>query len=430
MRRLRRRTPERVLRALAAAVLVLPLSGCSLVSYVVGKEKRDVYKFEQPFTVSDPDFRRSAEALGTPMLAGNEAELKMNGDEIFPAMTKDIREAKKTVNLETYIFQPDRAGRIFADALIDAAKRGVQVRLLIDGWGGKFKGLKKELDDAGVIAKKYRPLRIFSIYKVGKRTHRKILVVDGRICYTGGLGIDERWLGNARNTKEWRDTQVRVVGPVAAEMQAIFSENWTFTTGEILVGEDFYPPQPPAGNVTAQAIKASRGDSTSLAKMMYFVAIGSAAKFIHIQNAYFLPDKQVREEMIKARKRGVDVQIMVPGRNIDLPMVRQASWKNYGELLEAGVKIWEYQPTMLHNKTMIVDGIYSTIGSINFDARSMSANAEDSLAFYDRGFAEKMETMFQNDVKRCQEITLKLWKHRGLPKRMSETVFWIFSPYY
>src|SRR5689334_18249559 len=146
MRRLRRRTPDRVLRALAAAVLVLPLSGCSLVSYVVGKEKRDLYKFEQPFTVSDPDFRRSAEALGTPMLAGNEAELKINGDEIFPAMTKDIREAKKTVNLETYIFQPDRAGRIFADALIDAAKRGVQVRLLIDGWGGKFKGLKDELD--------------------------------------------------------------------------------------------------------------------------------------------------------------------------------------------------------------------------------------------------------------------------------------------
>jgi cardiolipin synthase len=430
MRRAGRGALTRVLRTLSAAALVLPLSGCSLVSYIVGKEKRDVYKFEQPFTVSDPDFRRSAEALGTPMVGGNSAELLRNGDEIFPAMTKDIREAKKTVNLETYIFQPDRAGRIFADAMIEAAKRGVQVRLIVDGWGGKYKGLKKELDDAGVIAKKYRPLRVFSIHKVGKRTHRKILVVDGRICYTGGLGIDERWLGNARNTKEWRDTQVRVVGPVAAEMQAIFSENWTFTTGEILVGEDFYPPQPPAGSITAQAIKASRGDSTSLAKMMYFVAIGSAAKFIHIQNAYFLPDKQVREELTKARKRGVDVQVMVPGRNIDLPMVRQASWKNYGELLEAGVKIWEYQPTMLHNKTMVVDGIYSTIGSINFDARSMAANAEESLAFYDRDFAAKMEAMFQNDTKRCQQITLKMWKHRGFPKRMSELIFWVFSPYY
>jgi cardiolipin synthase len=430
MRRAGRGPLSRVLRTLAAAVLAVPLSGCSVVSYIVGKEKRDVYKFDQPFTVSDPDFRRSAEALGTPMLGGNTAELLENGDQIFPAMTRDIREAKKTVNLETYIFQPDAAGRQFADAMIEAAKRGVQVRLLIDGWGGKFKGLKKELDDAGVIAKKYRPLRLFSIHKVGKRTHRKILVVDGRICYTGGLGIDERWLGNARNTKEWRDTQVRVVGPVTAEMQAIFSENWTFTTGEILVGEDFYPPQPPAGTITAQAIKASRGDSTSLAKMMYFVAIGSAAKFIHIQNAYFLPDKQVREEMIKARKRGVDVQIMVPGRNIDLPMVRQASWKNYGELLEAGVKIWEYQPTMLHNKTMVVDGIYATIGSINFDARSMAANAEESLAFYDRDFAAKMEAMFQNDRKRCQEITLSLWKHRGFLKRLSETVFWMFSEYY
>ena len=430
MRRVVRRTLPGVLRTLLAAALVVPVSGCSLVSYVVGKEKRDVYKFEQPFTVSDPDFRRSAEALGTPMVNGNSAELLENGDAIFPAMTRDIREAKHSVNLETYIFQPDRAGRIFADAMIDAAKRGVEVRLLVDGWGGKYKELKKELDAAGVKAKKYRPLRLFSIYKVGRRTHRKILVVDGRICYTGGLGIDERWLGNARNTKEWRDTQVRAMGPVAGEMQAIFSENWTFTTGEILVGEKFYPPNPAAGDITAQAIKASRGDSTSLAKMLYFVAIGSAAKFIHIQNAYFLPDKQVREELLRAEKRGVDVQVMVPGRNIDLPMVRQASWNNYGELLEGGVRIWEYQPTMLHNKTMVVDGIYATIGSINFDARSMSANAEESLAFYNRDFAAKMEAMFENDKKRCQEITYSMWKHRGLTKRMSEFVFFIFSPYY
>ena len=258
MRRAVRRTLPGVLRTFLAAALVVPLSGCSLVSYIVGKEKRDLYKFEQPFTVSDPDFRRSAEALGTPMVSGNSAELLENGDEIFPAMMRDIREAKKSVNLETYIFQPDRAGRMFADAMIDAAKRGVEVRLLVDAWGGKYKELKKELDDAGVKAKKYRPLRLFSIYKVGRRTHRKILVVDGRIAYTGGLGIDERWLGNARNTKEWRDTQVRVEGPVAGA-----------DAGHLQRGLDVHDrrdprrarssirrSRPPA-TIAAQAIKAS-----------------------------------------------------------------------------------------------------------------------------------------------------------------------------
>jgi cardiolipin synthase len=405
-------------------------TGCSVVSNIVGKEKRDVYKFDHPFTVDDPSFRRSLDNLGTAMVPGNEAELYKNGDEIFPAMTKDIREARLSVNLESYIFQPDRAGRQFADALIAAAKRGVQVRLLVDAWGSKLKALDQELKAAGVHVRRYRPIRLFSIYKVGKRTHRKILVVDGRIAWTGGLGIEERWLGNARNKQEWRDTQVRAVGPVAAQMQAIFTEDWTYTTGEILAGEVFYPRIENAGATQAQAIKASRGDSSSLAKMLYYVAIKSATKSILIQNAYFLPDAQVREALVDAVKRGVRVEVIVPGRHIDLPMVRFASWHHYGEMLKGGVKIYEYLPTMLHNKTMVVDGLYSTIGSINFDARSMSRNAEESLAFYDRSFARKMEEMFADDKNRCAEISYDAWKHRGLPQRLAELVFWIFEPYY
>jgi cardiolipin synthase A/B len=430
MRAKRRRRLPWGLRAALLVAASLHASGCTIVSTIVGKEKREVYKFDRPFTVADPDFRRSAEALGSPMVGGNTAQLLENGDQIFPAMTRDIREARRTVNLETYIFQPDRAGRQFADAMIAAAKNGVEVRLLVDAWGSKLSELKKEMEAVGVQVRKYRPIRLFSIHKIGRRTHRKILVVDGRIAYTGGLGIDERWLGNARNTKEWRDTQVRCVGPAAAQMQAIFSEDWTFTTGEILAGEKFYPKIEPAGDVIGQAIKASRGDSTSLAKMLYYVAIKSAAKSIHIQNAYFLPDHQVREALVNAAQRGVDVQVMVPGRHIDLPMVRSASWHHYGELLEGGVRIWEYVPTMLHNKTMVVDGLYCTIGSINFDARSMSKNAEESMAFYHRGFARDMEAMFQRDRARCEEITYEKWKHRGLPKRLSELVFWIFEPYY
>ena len=423
---------RRVILRLALLVLALAGSpGCTLINNVVGSEKRDLYKFDRPFTVSDPAFRRSLDTFGTVMVGGNTAELLKNGDEIFPTMTKAIREARTSVNLETYIFQPDEAGRQFADAMIEAARRGVEVRLLIDAWGSSLGDLQGPLEKAGVKWKKYRPLRLFSIYKVGKRTHRKILVVDGNIAFTGGLGISKQWLGNARNPQEWRDTQVRVTGPVVDQMQSIFAEDWTYTTGEILAGDKFYPRRDAnPGSVHAQAIKISRGDASSLAKMLYYVAIKSADKSIHIQNAYFLPDGQVREALVAAVKRGVDVKVMVPGRHNDMPMVRQASWHHYGELLEAGVKIYEYRHTMFHNKTMVVDGIYSTIGSINFDARSMNRNAEESLSFYDRGFAQKVEEMFDEDLKRCEEITFQAWEHRGLPKRLSELVFWIWEPYY
>jgi cardiolipin synthase len=415
---------------LAALASVLGGSGCAISSALLGAEKRDVYEFHEHLKVTEPDFRRSAEALGNPLVGGNSVTLLENGDEIFPAMIRDIRAAKLSVDLETYIFQPDRAGRMIADALMEASRHGVEVRLLVDAWGSKFKDLKKQLDDAGVHAKKYRPIRLFSINKVGRRTHRKILVVDGRIAYTGGLGIDERWLGDARNTHEWRDTQVRAEGPVAAQMQAIFAEDWTFTTGEILAGERFYPAIPPSGNVLSQAVKASRGDSTSLAKMLYYMSIRSASKSIHIENAYFLPDKQVRQALTDAVARGVDVEIIVPGRNIDLPMVRFASWVHYGDMLKAGVHIWEYEPTMMHNKTMVVDGLYATVGSINFEERSMNTNEEESLAFYDAPFAARMETMFDQDRKKSTEITYEAWKHRGFPKKISETVFWAFEPYY
>ena len=314
-----------------------------VISDALGSEKRDVYKFDHRFSVKDPAFRRSLDTFGTAMVSGNTAELLKNGNQIFPAMTEAIRQAKKTVNLETYIFQPDEAGRLFADAMIDAANRGVEVRLLIDAWGSEVGDLRDQIEKAGIRWREYRPIRLFSIYKVGKRTHRKILVVDGKIAFTGGLGISKEWLGNARNSSEWRDTQVRVTGPVVDQMQAIFAEDWTYTTGEILAGEKFYPKRDgPGGPVQAQAIKASRGDESSLAKMFYYVAIQSAVKSIYIQNAYFLPDKQVRDALVNAVARGVDVKVMVPGRHIDLPMVRLASWLHYGDMLKGGVKIYEY----------------------------------------------------------------------------------------
>ena len=236
---MRRLTSNPVVAMLWLGLTLFGGSACSVTTVFTGKEKQENYDLDARLKVSDPAFRRSAEALGNPMVGGNSAVILENGDDIFPAMVRDILEAKQSVNLETYIFQPDRAGRIVADALIAAAQKGVEVRLLVDAWGSKFSHLKQEFESAGVQARKFRPIRPFALHKIGRRTHRKILVVDGRIAYTGGLGIDERWLGDARNTEEWRETQVRVEGPVVAQMQSIFSEDWTYTPGEIMGGERF-----------------------------------------------------------------------------------------------------------------------------------------------------------------------------------------------
>jgi len=314
---------------------------------------------------------------------------------------------------------------------MDAARRGVEVRVLVDGTGSKFSGpLLARLRQAGVKTAVFRPIRLWSLLKVAWRTHRKILVVDGAVSFTGGFCIANQWLGDARNPKEWRDMMVEATGPVSAQMQSIFSEDWTFTTGEVLAGDKFYPRIEPAGEVAAQAIKVSRGDSSSLAAMLYYVAIQSARKSIHIQNAYFVPSRQIRQALIAAARRGVDVRIMVPGKHIDEPLVRMASQRHYGELLRAGVRIFEYNRTMMHQKDAVIDGIFSTIGSINFDARSLIENAEESLAFYDRGFGARLEATFADDAQYSREITYESWRKRGLERRLGELISSFFGPLY
>ena len=418
---------SRLLSCCLGVALLVQASACTLVRF----DKRSVYQYDHSLAMADEAFRRSLGAFGFAMVEGNRAEILINGDEIFPAMTSAIREAKRTVNLESYIFKDDRAGKIIAQALIDAARRGVEVRVLVDGTGSKFSGpLLDRMRQAGAKAAMFRPIRLTTLHKIARRTHRKILVVDGIVSFTGGFCIADSWLGDARNPKEWRDMMVRATGPVSAQMQAVFSEDWTFTTGEILAGDKFYPRIPPAGDVAGQAIKVSRGDSSSLAAMLYFVAIQSARHSIHIQNAYFVPDRQIREALIQAARRGVDVRIMVPGRHIDQPLVRMASRLHYGEMLKGGVRIFEYNRTMMHNKDSVVDGIFSIIGSINFDARSMHENAEDSLAFHDRDFGARLEAVFAEDEKHCREITYESWKRRGIELRLAEIVSGFFQPLY
>jgi cardiolipin synthase len=414
--------------ACGSTLTVLALaSGCTMLSV----DKRSFYQYDNPSAVEDGSFRRSLDAFGNAMVGGNRVEILNNGDAIFPAMTGAIRDAKVTVDLESYIFKNDKAGEIFAEALMAAARRGVEVRVMVDATGSSRSGpILDRMRKAGVKAYVFHPIRLWSLYKIGRRTHRKILVVDGNVSFTGGFCIADNWLGDARNPKEWRDMMVRATGPVSAQMQAIFGEDWTYTTGEILAGDKFYPHIEPEGEILAQGIKVSRGDSSSLAAMFYFVAIESARKSIHIQNAYFVPDAQIRAALIRAAKRGVDVRVMVPGRHIDMPLLRMASRLHYGELLKAGVRILEYNRTMIHSKNAVVDGIFSTVGSINFDARSLLQNNEDSLSFYDRDFGARMESTFAEDEKYCREVTYASWSKRGPEQRIAELLSSFFQPLY
>jgi len=411
----------------AAAALFLATTGCTLNRF----DQRRVYHLGHPLAVSDEAFGRSLSAFGFALVGGNRAEIYNNGDEIFGAMIAAIGGARVSVNLESYIFSDDRAGAPIAAALMEAARRGVEVRVLVDGTGSKFSGpMLARMRHAGVRTAVYHALGLRYLHKIVSRTHRKILVVDGTSSFTGGFGIGERWLGDASEPAEWRDIMVGATGPVSAQMQAIFSEDWTYTTGEILAGEKFYPPQQPAGEVAGQAIAVSRGDASSRAAMLYYFAIESARRSVLIQNAYFVPGRQLRDALAKAAKRGVDVRLMVPGHHMDQPLVAMTMRRHYGHLLRAGVRIFEYDRTMMHNKDAVIDGVFTTIGSINFDPRSLHENAEESLAFYDRDVGARMEAVFADDARYCREITLAGWKRRGFQSRLGEVFAGLFKPFY
>jgi cardiolipin synthase A/B len=416
----------RGLLKLACALLCLSWTGCSYIF----SEKRTVYQFEPDYGVDSPQFLRSLDTLGSEMVAGNSAELLLNGDGIFPAMLAAIAGAQLSVNLETYIFNDSVIGRRLAAALSERARSGVEVRVLVDGFGSSLGPLEDEMAAAGVLVRVYRPLRVYSIEGVGNRTHRRILTVDGRIGFCGGVGFDDRWLGDARNPSEWRDTMVEVRGPVVLHLQHFFAQDWVHTTGVVLHGDRQFPPVAPSGEVPAQVIAAARADSISMSKLVLYMAIQAARRSIWIESAYFVPDRQIRAGLVAAVRRGVDVRVIVPGVHIDSFNVRLAAHYHFGELLDGGVKIYEYRPTMMHNKVMVVDGIWSTIGSINFVNRSMKKNAEINVAIYDRGFADKVEAMMRADLDRCDALTKAGWKRRGLIPRIGELFFWLFSENY
>lgn len=389
------------------------------------------YHMKHQFGVRDLAFLQTMHALtGAPLSEGNQVTILKNGVEIFPSMLRTIRAAKKTINLEFYIYWDGEIGRSFAEALAERARAGVQVKVILDAVGSS--AMSQSLTDFmtrnGIDLEWYHPLRWYTLSRFNHRTHRKLLIVDGEVGFSGGVGIADNWLGNADSKDHWRETVARVEGPVVTQMQFAFLDNWVKSRGELLTGLDYFPQVERRGPHLTQVIKSSPTEGSSAVKLLYIVSIVSATRSIYISNAYFVPDRDTIRALEGAVRRGVDVRVIVPGEFTDVPLVRQASRMHYELLLRRGIRIFEYQPTMMHAKTMVVDGYWSTIGSSNFDDRSFRLNDEVNVNVYDDEIARQMEAMFFHDLAQSTEITLRHWFHRPRLARLKEKLADLLKP--
>lgn len=394
-------------------------SGCTTSYYGRGIQ----YQIEPQYAVGDPQFIRSmGNLVGPPIIGGNHVAGYNNGDQIFPAMLAAIRGARKTINFETYLYWSGDIGREFAKALTERAKAGVKVHVLVD-WIGSRKinsSLITQMREAGAEVEKYNPLVWYNLPRINHRDHRKLLIVDGKIGFTGGAGIADIWEGNADSFDHWRDMMFRVEGPAVAQMQAAFMDNWVKTNSRVLDGEDYFPELQPAGNHLAQVFFSSPRDGTESVRLMYLLSIAAARKSIRFSASYFVPGHLTTEEIVDACRRGVKVELIVPGAKTDQPLVRHASRSKWGPLLEAGVKIYEYQPTMYHCKMMIVDGLWVSVGSANFGNRSFRLNDEANLNILSADFAAEQARVFEADKTKAHEVTYDEWKKRSLWKKILE----------
>lgn len=382
---------------------------------------------QKPLPLSHPTFFDTLEAYtSSPLLPGHKVTVLLNGEETFSAMLAGIRGAKKSINFVTYVFWKGSIADELTEALAERARAGIPVNLLLDSQGAKT--IEEENVDkmrkAGVNLVWFRPLRWYKFPQYNYRTHRKVLVIDGEIGFTGGIGIGEQWSGHAEDSDHWRDTCVQVEGPVVHYFQAAFVENWMEATRTLLVGEIYFPPLKPVGKVRVQGIRSSPMESSSEVYMLYLLTIASAEHYLYITTAYFLPDPLLQDHLLHAVQRGVDVRVLVPGPHNDMGLLYQLSRNGYGRLLKGGVKIYEFQPTFMHAKTMVADGIFGTIGSTNFDNRSFSLNDEFNMTFHSPEIAKQMQEVFHQDLRRSRPISYEEWKKRPYRERF---VGWLGS---
>jgi cardiolipin synthase len=394
-----------------------------VIRAITSREKKVEHEIEHRYAIADEQFLRSVQHLLPPqMTQGNKIEPLFNGDQIFPAMLAAIAGARETVVFETFIYWQGEIGRKFVDALGERARAGVKVHVLLDWLGSNRMDARsiQRLTDCGAEVERYHPLHWYNLHRVNNRTHRKLLVIDGRLGFTGGVGIADEWTGDGQDPAHWRDTHYRVQGPVVAQMQAAFMDNWLKTHQRVLHGPEYFPKLERAGDCTAQMFMSSPEEGSESARLMFLMSIASACRSLRIASAYFVPDDLSVRELVNARRRGASVQILVPGKHIDAHVVRRASRSRWGPLLEAGVEIYEYEPTMYHCKLLIADEQWVSVGSANFDTRSFRLNDEANLNVYDAAFARQQTEVFAADLTRAHRVTLAEWQHRPLVEKITE----------
>ncbi|MEP6783626.1 MAG: phospholipase D-like domain-containing protein [Acidobacteriota bacterium] len=408
----------------AAIGLALWAGVCSLSSPI---EFPPQYGLDHNLAVGEPELTETmGGSVGVPFVAGNSLVLLNNGDRFYPAMLDAIANAQRSITIEAYIYWAGEIGMTFAKALAAAQQRGVCVKILLDAVGSQNVGAQilKVLETGGCHLAWYNPIRVTRLRRINNRTHRKSLIIDGTTGFTGGAGIADHWSGDAQDNKHWRDLQIRIEGPAVRPLQTGFAQNWMECTGELVTGPDFYPsPAPaPTGKLALQTIMSSPETGASTVRVMYYLAISAASTSIDIANPYFVPDHVSIDLFRDAVKRGVRVRVLVAGLSNDNLVARYNSVRLYGAVLEAGVELYEYNRTMMHHKIMVVDGLWSTIGTANFDNRSFSHNEESNVSVIDQGIAGELLDSYERDVAVSQRVTLDSWRRRGITHRAIEAL--------
>ncbi len=380
--------------------------------------------------VGSPEFLNTmAGAAGVPFAPGNTLELLNNGDRFYPSMLTAIQYAERSITIEAYIYWAGEVGLTFARALAERASKGVMVKVMLDAVGSSSVGeeILRILSDGGCHVAWYNPIRWNKLRRLNNRTHRKSLIIDGRIGFTGGAGIADHWTGDAQDGKHWRDLQIRFAGPAVRPLQTGFAQNWLECTGELVTGPDFYPELVPVGTVALQTVMSSPETGASSARVMYSLAIAAARESIEIANPYFVPGHLAVDLFRDAVARGVRVRVMVSGKRNDNWIARLNSLRLYGALLEAGVELLEYNRTMLHHKTMVVDGLWATVGTTNFDNRSFAHNEESNVCLCDKAVARELNEMFEEDAAACERADLEGWRRRPLSDKVLQALASFFQ---
>ncbi|WP_209427359.1 phospholipase D-like domain-containing protein [Pararhodobacter sp. SW119] len=421
---------RRKLRIAVAAVVAVVLFWFFVVALM--PYRHELRRAVPPGTPAcDPQFARDMAGLyGSAIISGNRITTLVNGDAIFAAMLEAIGEAERSITFETYIYWTGAIAERFCDALIDRVKAGVRVKVLID-WAGSLPmsdDLIDRMHENGVELRMFRPMRLRTLTRLNNRTHRKILVVDGKLGFIGGVGIADEWCGDARNPGEWRDTHYRVAGPIVAMLQNAFAHNWVEAHGEVLRGDAFYPELAPQGDTALQLVKSNTGSRNEIHLMM-MTALAGAERHIRISTPYFVPDNVVMDQLLQARKRGIRVDLMLAARQNDSVLVRRVSRRSWRKLLEAGVHIHEFTPTFLHAKLLIVDECWASFGSANFDERSFRLNDEANLNVYDEAVVAEQIGLFNADLARSRPVTIADLDRIGWLTHAQDIVLSILKPH-